>query len=167
MKRHSLRVGMVSAVLIAITGIAAMPASAQEEKPQRGIKAGYLNCQVARGWGLIFGSSKSVKCVYSPKAGVHEQYNGSISKFGVDIGYSTAGVMLWSVVAPTSDIGKGDLAGTYAGATAGGSLGVGGGVNVLVGGFDESIALQPVSIEENNGLNLAAGVATLTLDPAP
>jgi hypothetical protein len=98
---------------------------------------------------------------------VHEQYNGSISKFGVDIGYSTAGVMLWSVVAPTSDIGKGDLAGTYGGATAGGSLGVGGGVNVLVGGFDESIALQPVSIEENNGLNLAAGVATLTLDPAP
>jgi hypothetical protein len=40
---------------------------------------------------------------------------------------------------------------------------VGAGANVLVGGFHNSIALQPVSIEGQNGLNVAAGVAELSL----
>jgi hypothetical protein len=165
MKRQGLLSGAIASIVIAITVIGATPASAQDQYPDAGVKAGFLSCQVAQGWGFVFGSSRAVKCVYSPKAGVKEHYDGDISKFGVDIGYLSSGVMLWGVVAPTSDVGKGDLAGTYAGATAGGSLGVGADISALFGGFNESIALQPLSIEADNGLNLAAGVESLSLQP--
>jgi hypothetical protein len=95
--------------------------------------------------------------------GTTEQYVGHISKYGVDIGYTHGGVMVWAVVAPTSSIAPGALAGSYAGGTASATVGVGVGVNALIGGMKKSIALQPVSIEGNTGLNIAAGVATLTL----
>jgi hypothetical protein len=37
------------------------------------------------------------------------------------------------------------------------------GANVLLGGNSNTIALQPVSVQAQAGLNLAAGVAALTL----
>jgi hypothetical protein len=55
------------------------------------------------------------------------------------------------------------LAGHYAGPTASAALGVGVGANVLIGGFKKSIALQPVAIETQNGLNVAAGITELGL----
>ncbi len=57
----------------------------------------------------------------------------------------------------------GSLAGNYGGVTAGATVGVGLGANVLVGGSNNSIALQPLSIEGNTGLNVAAGIADITL----
>jgi hypothetical protein len=71
--------------------------------------------------------------------------------------------MIWAVLAPTNNLGQGALAGHYAGATASAAVGVGAGANVLVGGFKNSIALQPITIEGQNGLNVAAGVAALSL----
>jgi hypothetical protein len=90
---------------------------------------------------------------------------GTIDKFGVDIGYTAAGVILWGVLAPTSDVGPGALAGTYGGATAQVTAGVGVGANVLVGGGN-SISLQPVSISGQKGLNVAGGIAAVTLRAA-
>jgi hypothetical protein len=127
------------------------------------VRAGYLTCHVASGWGFIFGSSRKLQCSYALQPGYTEYYTGSISKFGADIGYLSSGVILWAVVAPTTNLGQGALEGHYAGATASAALGVGAGANVLVGGFDNSIALQPVSIEGQNGLNVAAGVAEMSL----
>ena len=72
--------------------------------------------------------------------GHREHYTGTISKFGVDIGYTEGGVLVWGVFAPTSDVRQGALSGDYAGATAQATVGVGLGANVLVGGFDKSIA---------------------------
>lgn len=127
------------------------------------VRTGYLTCHVAAGWGFIFGSSRDIKCAYALQPGYTEYYTGSISKFGADIGYLQSAVLLWSVAAPTNNLGQGALAGHYAGATASLALGVGAGANVLVGGFKNSIALQPISVEGQNGLNVAAGVAELTL----
>jgi hypothetical protein len=127
------------------------------------VRAGYLTCHVASGWGFIFGSSRKVNCAYALQPGYTEYYTGSITKFGADIGYLSSGVILWAVLAPTTNLGQGALAGTYGGATASAAVGVGAGANVLVGGFKKSVALQPVSIEGQNGLNVAAGVAALTL----
>ncbi len=61
----------------------------------------------------------------------------------------------------------GALAGTYAGATAEATIAVGLGANVLVGGSNRTVALQPLSVTGQTGLNLAAGVASLTLRPGP
>ena len=130
-------------------------------------KIGYLNCHVASGWGFIFGSSRKLQCVYTPAASGKkiENYSGSITKFGADIGYLQSGVILWTVLSPGMKITEnpGLLAGHYGGATASATLGLGAGGNLLVGGMDGSISLQPISIEGNTGLNVAAGIATINL----
>jgi len=130
-----------------------------------GVKIGILTCNVSSGWGFIVGSSKNVNCMFAPadKHEKHERYVGKISKFGADIGYSSAGVMVWAVFAPTTATKRGALAGQYAGATAGAAVGVGANAHALVGGLNKSITLQPVSIEGETGLNVAAGVESLTL----
>src|SRR5271165_6778753 len=128
------------------------------------VKTGYLTCHEASGWGFVIGSSRDIKCSYSANGGRVEYYSGSISKFGADIGYLKSAVILWAVAATTNDLKPGALAGHYGGVTASVSLGVGAGANVLVGGFEKSIALQPVSVEGQNGLNVAAGIAGMSLN---
>ena len=76
-------------------------------------------------------------------------------------------VIVWAVVAPTINLAPGALAGNYVGATAGATAGVGVGANVLIGGSGNSIALQPVSIEGNTGLNVAAGIGAISLTRVP
>lgn len=149
----------------AILGAFALAGSAQAAT--HGVKAGTLTCGVASGWGFIFGSSKDLRCVFrqSNKKAVH--YSGSIAKFGVDIGYTEGGVLIWEVVAPTSDVRPGALDGDYVGASASATVGVGVGANVLVGGFDKSISLQPLSVSGNEGLNVAAGIGSISLKHTP
>ncbi|MGZ5827329.1 MAG: DUF992 domain-containing protein [Xanthobacteraceae bacterium] len=132
-----------------------------------GVKVGSLTCNVAGGSGFLFGSSKELKCTYEPNSGSGEHYTGTFSKYGLDIGYANAGVLVWGVVAPTSDVRSGALEGDYAGATANATIGVGLGANVLIGGLDKSIALQPLSVSGNTGLNIAAGVGVISLKYAP
>ena len=132
-----------------------------------GVKVGTLTCNVASGWGFVFGSSKDLRCTFHGNRDHGEHYTGTINKFGVDIGYTEGGVLVWGVFAPSSDIRPGALEGDYAGATASATVGVGLGANVLIGGLDKSIALQPVSVEGNKGLNVAAGVGAITLRSAP
>lgn len=131
---------------------------------ESGVKAGLLRCDVAGNLSFIFGSSRDVTCTYRPQAGKRiDRYTGEIKKFGVDIGYQANGVMLWAVIAPTSDLGRGALAGTYGGASASAALAVGLGANALIGGGEKSIALQPLSVEGIEGVNIAAGIGILTL----
>ena len=164
MKVFSGKVVVVVALALALSAAAAPQARAQGGGGQSAaVRAGYLTCHVSSGWGLIFGSSRSLNCSYAMQPGYTEFYTGSITKFGADIGYLSSAVMIWAVLAPTTNLGQGALAGTYAGATASAAVGVGAGANVLVGGFNHSIALQPVSIEGQNGLNVAAGIGALSL----
>ncbi len=155
------KVGLAVAALglAAAIGTHPLPAAAQG-----GVRVGTLNCNVAAGWGFVFGSSKALRCTFAPGPGGHpDHYAGSISKFGVDIGYTQGGVLVWAVFAPTTNLAPGALAGSYGGATASATVGVGAGANVLVGGSNHTISLQPVSIEGNTGLNVAAGIGAITL----
>jgi hypothetical protein len=155
---------------LVIVALAMFAVPAPGSAGDAGLKTGFLTCNVASGFGFIFGSSRDVNCNFSPTSGSGgkgESYKGKINKFGVDIGYLNSAVMVWAVLAPTADAAKpGALAGDYAGATGSATVGVGGGANVLVGGMNNSFTLQPVSIEGNTGLNVAAGVAALKLEPA-
>jgi hypothetical protein len=144
---------------------AALAAPAHAEGVQR-VKAGMLSCDISAGIGLIIGSQKQITCLFTPTdPGPREVYVGTISKFGLDIGATAGGQMVWAVYAPTTRR-FGALAGRYGGASAEATVGLGGGVNVLLGGSDRTVTLQPVSLEGQVGLNLAAGVTGLDLFPA-
>ena len=139
------------------------PAAAQR------VRAGVLTCDVSAGIGLIIGSQKSVVCTFAPEPpGPQQVYSGSITKFGLDVGATGGGVMVWAVftdsVAPP---GPGFLAGDYFGASGQVTVSAGLGANVLIGGSNNTIALQPVSVSTSVGLNLALGVAELHLRPGP
>jgi hypothetical protein len=152
--------GALAAVTIAA---AAFTASAQ---PQDRVQAGVLNCDVSGGLGLILGSQKEVTCQFLPadSNSTREVYVGVINKFGLDIGATARGQMVWNVFAPTSR-SVAALAGDYVGAGAEATIAVGLGANVLIGGNNRTVALQPVSIQAQEGLNVAAGVTELRLRP--
>jgi hypothetical protein len=155
--RYRIRLAAGAVALAAGALALAGPAAAQG-----GVKVGSLTCNVASGWGFVFGSSRGLNCTFSGPLGI-EYYTGAISKFGVDIGYTAGGVMIWTVIAPTAQLAPGSLSGGYAGATASATVGVGVGANALIGGSGNTIALQPLSMEGNTGLNVAGGIGAITL----
>ena len=148
----------LSVAALAITATLSGSALAQDR-----IQAGSLTCDVSAGIGFIIGSQRSVNCTFQPSgAGPVEYYSGSISKLGVDIGVTAGGVMVWLVFAPTHrPIGA--LSGTYVGGAAEASVIAGVGANALVGGSNRTVALQPLSLQGQAGVNIAAGVAGLDL----
>lgn len=151
---RALLVGLAAAASLAVAGAA--------QAQPTGVKAGVLSCEVGGGWGFVFGSSKEMNCTFSSAAGYTEHYTGTINKYGVDIGYTRGGIMVWAVFAP-GEVGHGALAGNYGGVTAGAAVGVGASAHALIGGSGNNISLQPLSIEGQTGLNVAAGVAGVTL----
>ena len=149
--------GALGVALVALA-LAGTPAAAQQ-----GVKVGTLRCDVAGGVGLIIASKKDMICNFRSSRGGNETYSGTIRKFGLDVGATRGGTIIWAVFAPQSGRSAGALAGDYAGASAEATVVAGVGVNVLVGGLDRSFSLQPVSISGQQGLNLALGVTDLSL----
>jgi hypothetical protein len=150
---------------LAVVAAVALPAPTMAQAPDR-TKAGTLTCDISAGIGLIVTSKKDLTCMFTPsQPGPREVYTGSISKFGLDIGATAGGEMIWAVYAPSTRK-FGALAGRYAGASGEATVGAGVGANVLVGGSDRTVSLQPVSVQGQAGLNLAVGVAELNLRPA-
>jgi hypothetical protein len=128
------------------------------------VDVGTLACNIGGGPGFIIGSSRPVACTYNGPAGP-EHYFGNVSKLGMDIGFLNGGRMVWDVVAPNAAPAPtpGMLAGNYVGVTGSAAVGVGAGANVLVGGNGQSFTLQPVSIEGQTGLDVAAGLEQMNL----
>jgi hypothetical protein len=156
---------LVAAFTAALGSALALIAPAPAQAQASGVVIGTLSCSVASGFGFIFGSSRAINCTFAGAGGRYEHYVGNISKFGVDIGYTQGGVIIWSVFAPTGALVPGALAGSYVGASASATVGVGVGANALVGGFNNQFTLQPLSIEANRGLNVAAGIGAISLTP--
>ncbi len=130
------------------------------------IEIGELECFVDEGTGFIIGSQKDISCVFTSfaSADIVDNYFGVINKFGLDIGTTEESYIKWIVIAPTdSQFTKGFLQGDYIGAQASATFAVGLGANVLVGGSSQTFALQPVSLQTQTGLNIAAGVAEIEL----
>ena len=146
------------------TSLIALAAAALPAAAESAVKAGMLSCGIEGGVGYIIGSSKKIDCVFQPAAGGKvEHYNGSISKLGIDIGVTGQTTVAWAVFAP-GKVKRGALEGGYGGATAEATLLAGLGANVLVGGFNKTINLQPFSVQAQTGINIAAGIAGLKLE---
>jgi hypothetical protein len=151
--------GWLGAVLL---GLSVTFAPAQAQRPVWE-QSGTLNCDVSAGFGFIIGSQRQVNCLFTPSyPAPPEQYVGTITKVGLDIGVTAAGSLVWNVLQSTTRR-RGVLAGSYAGASAEVTAGVGLGANLLVGGNERSVALQPLSVQGQVGINIAAGIAEISL----
>jgi hypothetical protein len=146
------------ASLAALTAVVVGAAAAQDRT-----QAGQLTCDISAGIGLIFGSQRTLNCTFTPSVpGPVEYYTGTLTKLGVDIGVTDRGALVWLVYAPTTRR-AGALSGSYGGATAEATVAAGLGANVLIGGSNRTVELQPLSLQGQSGLNVAAGVAGIDL----
>jgi len=144
--------------LAAIAATVAAPADAQ---PSR-VQVGTLACSVSAGIGLIVASQRNVSCNFQPDGGPPEAYTGTMTIIGLDVGFTAGSAIVWGVMSGTNRY-VGMLAGTYAGGTAQATVGAGVGANALVGGSNNAVALQPLSVQGQVGLNAAAGIGALEL----
>jgi hypothetical protein len=152
----------LSTIGIAIAVSAASIASANALPPAR---AGILQCQGGQNVGFVVGSVTSLECVFQSEGRRPEPYVATVRRFGLDLGVTEQTQFSWAVNAPAGRIERGHLAGNYGGVGANASVGIGGGGNFLVGGPANSYALQPISVQGQTGLNVAAGVADIELQP--
>ncbi len=132
---------------------------------QSRVEVGVLTCTAAGSTGFIVGSTRDLRCRFQ-RQGKDETYTGTISKYGIDIGTTKQAQIAWAVLAPTSNLPARSLVGGYGGVSAEATVGVGVGANALIGGSSKSIVLQPLSVQAQEGLNIAAGVASLELRAA-
>ena len=152
----------LSTLSIAIAALAASIASANALPP---VRAGILQCRGGQNVGFVVGSVTSLECVFQSEGRRPEPYIATVRRYGLDLGITEQTRLSWAVNAPTTRVGRGDLAGNYGGLGANASVGVGFGGNFLVGGPANSYALQPISVQGQTGLNVAAGIADLELTP--
>jgi Protein of unknown function (DUF992) len=156
MVRIAYAAALIAAALVTIT----RPADAQ---PRR-VQVGTLACSLSSSIGLVVGSQRNVNCDFTSGGAPAEHYTGTMTRIGLDIGITTGGAIIWQVFADT-DRYAGMLTGTYAGASGEVSIAAGLGANVLVGGSGSTVALQPISVQGQTGLNIAAGIGALELHP--
>ena len=151
------------AITIGAAALAAGTCLALPAQAESGVQIGVLTCNEQPGWGYIIGSSQGLNCRFEQDNGPTVFYTGRLSKVGIDIGRINGGTLTWAVFAPASNMAPGALQGTYGGLTASVALGAGIGANALIGGFDRSIALQPLSVEGLSGAEIAAGIGAMDL----
>jgi hypothetical protein len=157
---HAWSLALAGPALLA--GGLALPSTAEAQ--QRPVRVGVLTCNVAPAAGFIVGSRREMSCLFRPDGrGRREGYAGTFNRVGLDIGVTGRGVLAWSVFAPTRRLAPAQLAGNYSGASAQATFAVGLGANALVGGSQDTVALQPLSVQAQTGLNLALGIGTLSL----
>jgi len=150
---------------VAATWLAAPLSSVEAQQPVSRVQVGVLECRGGSSVGFIVGSVTHLGCVLRVEGLPEDRYIATIQKVGLDLGITQETALAWGVYAPVAQLGPGDLSGNYAGAQGSASLGVGAGGNVLVGGSNNSIALQPLSLQGQIGVNIAAGLESLELRP--
>jgi len=155
--------GMIFASFLTLTALSLAPLPASADP---GVRHGVLACDISAGIGLIFTEKQTMKCLYTSDDGsAPERYAGSIEEVGLELGTTSGGHLTWVVLAVSLENRppRGALAGTYIGVAANASLGSGFGANDLSGGFNQAFVLQPYSLQTQQGVNFAAGIAKVTI----
>ena len=150
-----------------IAGVASALAAVSPARASDTVAVGHLDCGIEGGTGFMFGSTKDLRCVFRTRLSTEgELYEGQIKKYGLDIGHTNNARLTWVVLAPTDlPVNEGALMGQYIGVSADASIGVGGGANVLMGGSNGTVSLQPLSVQGQTGLNAALSIAEVVLVP--
>jgi hypothetical protein len=159
MPRSTILAGLATTLLVASS------AAAQAQQPMQRVQVGVLECRGGASVGFIVGSVTNLGCVLRAEGLPEDRYIATIRKVGLDLGITQESALAWGVFAPVTRLGPGDLAGNYAGVQGSAAIGVGVGGNALIGGSNNTIALQPLSLQGQVGLSVAAGLESLELRP--
>jgi hypothetical protein len=159
MPRSTILAGLAATALIATSAVA------QAQQPMQRVQVGVLECRGGASVGFIVGSVTNLGCVLRAEGLPEDRYIATIRKVGLDLGITQESALAWGVFAPVTRLGPGDLQGNYAGVQGSATVGVGVGGNALIGGSNNTIALQPLSLQGQVGLSIAAGLESLELRP--
>ena len=159
MPRSTILAGLAATVLVASCAVA------QAQQPMQRVQVGILECRGGASVGFIVGSVTNLGCVLRAEGLPEDRYVATIRKVGLDLGITQESALAWGVFAPVTRLGPGELAGNYAGVQGSATLGVGAGGKLLVGGSNNTIALQPLSLQGQVGVSIAAGLESLELRP--
>ncbi|MEM8664939.1 MAG: DUF992 domain-containing protein [Pseudomonadota bacterium] len=143
-------------------GLAAMPLAPSANAAS--IELGTLSCSLTGETNLVVYSTQQFDCTFDRYGGDKQEYSGQIQQLGVDLEFNNTLVIKWAVFAPSRSGQVGILSGNYVGAAASASLGVGAGGKVLVGGSQNSISLQPISVEGSTGAGADLGIERFKLE---
>ncbi|MCF2522274.1 DUF992 domain-containing protein [Bradyrhizobium sp. G127] len=157
MRRFSTILSVAAAAIVATVAVA--------QSQSGSTQVGVLECRGGPNIGMIVGSVTNLGCVFRSQGRPDDLYTARITKVGVDLGITTETALSWAVFAPTVQFGPGDLSGNYAGVGASATVIAGVGSNALIGGSQNSFALQPLSVQGQTGLSVAGGVQSLELRP--
>ena len=159
------RLTVYSALLACVFfGLTEISTKAPAQTPASWTQVGMLTCKLNPSIGFVIFGHQSMECQFTQNGRFPPQaYEGALNTVGIDIGVSAGGVLAWGVFAPTAGPPPGALAGTYVGATGDIGVGLGAGVNVLIGGSNRSFALQPLSVEGSVAINVTVGLSGLQL----
>jgi Protein of unknown function (DUF992) len=160
-RRHCLRRYLLLAIFAA-TALSLSP----DAQAETWVQAGMLRCRLNPSIGFVIFGHQSMECSFRPASGPVQAYEGAINTVGLDLGVSEGGALAWAVFGPARGMPFDALAGEYVGASGDVGFGLGAGANVLVGGSNRSIALQPVSLEGSVAIDVVAGLSQLKLRPA-
>ena len=160
-----MRRSLILAAIGSTIAMSTLGGSLADAQPITRLQVGILECRGGSSVGFIVGSVTNLGCVLHVPNMPDDFYVATIRKVGVDLGITQESALAWNVWAPVAQLGPGALSGNYAGAQGSASLGIGVGGNALVGGSENSIALQPLSVQGQVGLNVAAGLESLELRP--
>ena len=136
-----------------------------------GVKLGVLRCEQVPGSGinLLIHSTVNVRCQFtSVTGGTPARYQGETGiGLGIDLNWNKTESIAFTVFGASANVAPGSypLAGKYIGGRASASVGVGTGVQALVGGSGNQFSLQPLAIESARGVGVAAGLGYLYLEP--
>ena len=155
---------LMFAAIAAVTLVAGST-GAFAQQPMQPVQVGILECRGGASIGFVIGSVTNLGCVLRAEGMPEDRYVATVRKVGMDLGITQESALAWGVFAPVARLGAGDLSGNYVGAQGSASVGLGLGGNVLVGGSANSIALQPLGVQGQVGLNVAAGLESLELRP--
>jgi hypothetical protein len=144
----------------------ALVASFASANAQQGVRVGVLECTGGQNFGFVVGSDATLNCVFQSEGGRAEHYIANIKRFGLDLGFTQNTTVQWTAFAPYARVPRGGLAGSYGGVGSNASVGIGFGGNFLLGGNGNQYTLQPISVQGQTGLNVAAGIVNLELTPA-
>ncbi|MDF2231813.1 DUF992 domain-containing protein [Albimonas sp. CAU 1670] len=138
------------------------PASAQDKEVR--VEFGMLTCTLSDKTNLIIVSSTKFACVFEhADERPPEELTAEMGKLGADLTIKADETLKWAVLAPSIDAEVSAMEGDYIGVGADIAAGKGVGANALLGGFDKSFALQPISVSTSDGVGASLAIEMFSL----